>query len=208
MPTTTTHRPGTRPTGAKNAPVGRGARRGPSQRRSGEEGRSQDKARGPRREAPRAEFDNKILNIRRVTRVVAGGRRFNFSVAVAIGNRKGTVGVGLGKAGDTTLAIEKAERDARKNAVRISTTASFSISHDVSAKYCAAIVTITPAPGRGLVAGSAVRSVLELAGINDVTAKILSRSKNKLNNARATVKALESLKRPMETKKQESTKGK
>ena len=158
-------------------------------------GRGREGGRGAnRRDLPRPEYDHKLLNIRRVTRVVAGGRRFNFSVAVAIGNRKGAVGVGLGKAGDTSAAIEKAERNARKHLVRIPLTQSFSISHDVSAKYNAAQITIVPAPGRGLVAGSAVRSVLELAGVTDVTAKILSRSKNRLNNARAAVKALEGLK--------------
>jgi small subunit ribosomal protein S5 len=125
--------------------------------------------------------------------VVAGGRRFNFSVAVVIGNRKGAVGVGLGKAGDTAAAIEKAERDARKRLIRVSLTDGASIAHDVAAKYCAASIAISPSPGRGLVAGSSVRSVLELAGVSDVTAKILSRSKNRLNNARATVKALQTL---------------
>lgn len=121
---------------------------------------------------------------------MAGGRRFNFSVAIVIGDKKGRVGVGLGKAIDTQLAIEKATRAAKKNMLNIHLTKSRSISHNVEAKYCASVVEIRPAPGRGLVAGSSVRTVLELAGVSDVTAKLLSRSKNPLNNARAAIEAL------------------
>lgn len=135
-----------------------------------------------------------MINIRRVARVVAGGRRFSFSVAIIIGNRKGKVGVGLGKAGDTTLAIDKAVRDAKKNMLTISLTKDSSIAHDISAKYCASRVSLIPAPGRGLVAGSSVRPVLELAGVTNVIAKINSGSKNGLNNARAAIEALRKLK--------------
>lgn len=145
------------------------------------------------RRQDRKEYDQKIISIRRVTRVVAGGRRFSFSVAIVIGDKKGRVGVGVGKAGDTALAIEKAVRRAKKNMVKINLTKDMSISHDVSSKYCASRVIILPARGRGLIAGSSVRSVLELAGIKDITAKIHSRSKNRLNNARAAVKALSEL---------------
>jgi len=146
--------------------------------------------------APRAkpEFDQKIINIRRVTRVVAGGRRFNFSVAIVIGNRKGQVGVGLGKGADTALAIDKAVRSAKKNMVKITTTKSMSIPHQVEAKYSSGRVVLRPAKGRGIVAGSALRDVIELAGLKDIGAKILSPSKNKLNIARATIKALSFLK--------------
>lgn len=155
--------------------------------------------RGPRRGGPRRdervkpEFDQKILTMRRVTRVVAGGRRFSFSVALVAGNRKGMVGVGLGKAGDTALAIEKAFRDAKKNMVTLPLTKTHSIPHDVEIKYASARVLLMPAPGRGLIAGGAVRAVLEFAGAKDVAGKILSRSKNDLNNARAAVLALSSL---------------
>ncbi len=142
----------------------------------------------------RSEFDQKIINIRRVARVVAGGRRFSFSVAMIIGNKKGKVGVGLGKAGDTTLAIDKAVRDAKKNLITVNLRKDNSITHDVSAKYCASRVALMPTPGRGLVAGSSVRSVLELAGITNTVAKIHSGSKNGLNNAQATIKALNQLK--------------
>ena len=142
----------------------------------------------------RSEFDQKMITIRRVARVVSGGRRFSFSVAIIIGNRKGKVGVGLGKAGDTTLAIDKAVRNAKKNLITINLTKDTSIAHEVSAKYCAARVMLMPAPGRSLVAGSSVRPVLELAGITNVVAKLHSGSKNGLNNARATIEALRQLK--------------
>lgn len=138
----------------------------------------------------RSEFDQKIIGIRRVTRVMAGGRRFSFSVAMVIGDKKGRVGFGVGKASDTALAIEKASKDAKKHMIQLNLTEDKSIPHNVSAKYCASEIEIRPAKGRGLVAGSAMRSVLELAGVTDVTAKIWSRSKSPINNARATIKAL------------------
>jgi len=149
---------------------------------------------GRREERARSEFDQKIVDIRRVTRVMAGGRRFSFSVSMVIGNKKGKVGVGVGKASDTQLAIEKAARNAKKKLIEVPMNKDRHIPHDVEAKYASSEIMIMPAPGRGLVAGSSVRTVLELAGIKDVTAKVFSRSKNKLNNARATVKALQQLK--------------
>ncbi len=132
--------------------------------------------------------------IRRVARVTSGGRRFAFSVSIIIGNKKGKVGVGVGKAGDTTLAIDKAARNAKKNLITVHLTKDASIAHDVSAKYCASRISLMPAHGRGLVAGSSVRPVLELAGITNIIAKVHSGSKNGLNNARAAVEALKSLK--------------
>lgn len=145
----------------------------------------------PKRE-PRAkpEFDQKIISLRRVTRVVTGGRRFAFSVGVVVGDRKGRVGVGLGKAGDTPVAIDKAVRDAKKNMITVPLTKKGSIPHDSFAKYSSSRVLIMPAPGKGVLAGSSVRTVLEFAGAREVSAKIFSRSKNQLNNAKAAVKAL------------------
>ena len=148
--------------------------------------------RRPKREKP--EFEQKILDIRRVTRVMGGGRRFSFSVAMILGHKKGRVGVGIGKAGDTSLAIEKAIKQAKKSMFRITTTESMSIPHEVSAKTTASVVTLRPAVGRGIVAGGAPRDILEIAGMKDVVAKLQSRSKNHLNNAKATIKALQSLK--------------
>lgn len=168
--------------------------RGGGDRRGG--GGGTRRGRRPQRpERTRPEFDQKIISIRRVTRVMAGGRRFNFSVAMVLGDRNGKVGVGIGKAGDTQLAIEKAMRDAKKHMIIIPMNKDNHLPHDVHAKYASSELMIMPAPGRGLVAGSSVRTVLELGGVKDVTAKIFSRSKNKLNNARAAVVALKLLKK-------------
>jgi small subunit ribosomal protein S5 len=163
--------------------------------------RGGDRAKNPRnkkfnqpRERVKPEFDQKIIDIRRVARVVAGGRRFSFSVSMIVGNRKGQVGVGLGKGSDTQLAIDKAMRDAKKHLIKIPFTKTFSIPHEVSAKYSSARVMIMPAKGKGMVAGGPVRTILELAGVKDVSAKIVSGSKNRLNNAQAAVKALSQLK--------------
>ena len=145
-------------------------------------------------ERARPEFDNKLLEVRRVARVIAGGRRFSFSVTVVAGDRKGRVGVGIGKASDTPVAIDKALRDAKKNMATISLDKNSSIRHAVEGKYGACSVSIRPAPGKGITAGSSVRAVLELLGAKEISAKILSRSKNKINNARAAIKALSKLK--------------
>ena len=174
----------------------RGSNRGRSGDRGGDRRNNNRRPRrgGRRQERPRQEFEQKIVSIRRVTRVMAGGRRFSFSVSMVIGDKKGRVGVGVGKAGDTQLAIEKALRDAKKQMITVTMNKDSHIPHDVHSKYASSEVMIMPAPGRGLVAGSSVRTVLELAGVTDVTAKIFSRSKNKLNNARAAVEALKQLK--------------
>ncbi len=163
--------------------AGRGAIRGRSQRGGG-------RGRAPRE---RGEFEQVTIDARRVARVMAGGRRFNFSLVVVIGDKKGRVGVGLGKGIDTALAIDKATRDAKRHLITVVRTASGSIPHQVSTKYASSTVEIIPSKGRGLVAGSAVRTVLDLAGVTDVVTKIHSRSKNKLTIARATVAALAKL---------------
>lgn len=156
--------------------------------------RPRKNSRKPRFESRvKPEFDQKILDIRRVTRVVAGGRRFSFSVALVAGNRRGQVGVGIGKAGDTSLAIDKALKNAKKNMIKIPVTKTMSIPHEVSSKFCASRVEFTPAPGRGVIAGTSVRTVIELAGLKDVAAKLRSGSKNRLNNARAAIEALSQL---------------
>jgi small subunit ribosomal protein S5 len=136
------------------------------------------------------EFDQKIVNIRRVTRVVAGGRRFSFSVALVAGDKKGAIGLGLGKAGDTALAINKALRNAKKNMIKVTLTKTMSIPHELSAKFSSSKVVLMPNKGRGLVAGSVIRDMVNLAGIKDITGKIQSNSKNKLNNAKAVMEAL------------------
>jgi small subunit ribosomal protein S5 len=173
------------------APVGEAApARGGRGSIRGRSSRGGSRTRPPRE---RGEFDQVTIDARRVARVMAGGRRFNFSLVVVIGDRKGRVGVGLGKAVDTALAIDKAVRDAKKHLLIVPRTKSGSIPHQVKVKYSSSTVEIIPSLGRGLVAGSAVRTVLDLAGVTDVVTKIHSRSKNKLTIARATVEALSKL---------------
>lgn len=162
---------------------GRGAIRGRSPRGG-------SRSRAPRE---RGEFEQVTIDARRVARVMAGGRRFNFSLVVVIGDKKGRVGVGLGKGVDTALAIDKAVRDAKRHLITVLRTKSGSIPHQVRTKYASSTVEIIPSKGRGLVAGSAVRTVLDLAGVTDVVTKIHSRTKNKLTIARATIEALKLL---------------
>jgi len=161
-----------------------------------------------RRTRPKPEFQQKIINISRVTRVVKGGRRLSFRVDMVIGDKQGKVGVGSGKAGDTSIAIEKSYNNAKKNMIKVGLTENKSIPYEVKAKYCASRVEIRPNKGRGLVVGSTVRNVLELAGITDVTAKILSRSENKLNNAKAAFKAIGEFQVPYDPKKEKEKKEK
>lgn len=144
-------------------------------------------------EKQKSEYDQKIIDIRRVTRVTKGGKRFNFRVTMVAGNRKGEVGVGTGKASDTAGAIEKAFRNARKNLIKPKLTKNFSIPRESEAKFGSSVVMIKPAKGRGLVAGSSARIVFELAGIKDVNAKYLSKSKNKVNNAKSAIEALKKI---------------
>ncbi len=134
-----------------------------------------------------------MISIRRVTRVVKGGRRFSFSALVAAGDKRGRIGLGLGKAGDISEAIEKGFRQAKKRMLTLPLTADHSIPHEVRAKFGSSRVVIRPAPGRGIVAGSAGRVLLALAGVRGVSAKVISPSKNKINIARAAIAALASL---------------
>lgn len=179
----------------------------PSARSGGRSVRGRASRSGGRTRPPRerGEFEQVTIDARRVARVMAGGRRFNFSLVVVIGDRKGRVGVGLGKGVDTALAIDKATRDAKRHLFTVLRTSSNSIPHSVMAKYASSTVEIIPSRGRGLVAGSAVRTVLDLAGVTDVVTKIHTRSKNKLTIARATVAALKQLRLPAESS---STSGK
>lgn len=147
----------------------------------------------PRREKP--EFDQKLIDLRRVSRVVAGGRRFSFRATLVIGNRKGDVGVATAKGVDTATAIDKAFRRARKHMISVPLTKEFTIPHEVEMKYGATRLLLKPARvGKGLMAGGPVRIVCDMAGIQNVTGKIISRSTNKLNNALATMQALSKLK--------------
>jgi small subunit ribosomal protein S5 len=141
-----------------------------------------------KREKP--EFDQKVIDIARVTRVVKGGKRFSFRTTVVIGDKKGRVGVGVAKGPDMKISTEKSFAQAKKNLVKVSFTGN-TVPYQVEQKVGSAHVLIKPAvKGRGIVAGGAVRAVMNLVGVRDISAKMLG-SKNKLSNARATIKALE-----------------
>lgn len=187
-------------TAPAGAPASRGGFGGP--RTGGGDFRKNPRRPSSREREPRAkpEFDQKTLSVRRVTRVASGGRRFSFSVAIVAGNRRGMVGVGTGKAADTALAMDKALRNAKKNMVRLNLDKGLSIPHDVEAKYSSAMVSIRPNKTRGLVAGSSIRAVLELGGVKNVTAKLWSGSKNRLNIARAAMLALYKFSEPAKNK--------
>lgn len=148
---------------------------------------------GARREKP--EFDQKLLDLARVTRVVKGGRRFRFRATLVIGDRKGKVGVGVSKGSDVSDAIQKAYNDAKKSMITVKLSGN-TIPHDISMKLGSAKVLLKPASqGRGVIAGGAVRAVVDLAGIKDIVSKSLGTS-NKLNVARVTIEALKALKAP------------
>lgn len=141
------------------------------------------------------EFQEKVLDLRRVTRVVAGGKRFRFRATVVIGDEKGRVGIGIAKGVDVAQAVDKAKRAGKKNILLVHLKDNRTIPHEVAAKYSAARVLLKPAAkGHGLKAGGAVRSVLALAGVKDATAKCLGRTPNKLTNALAALEALKKLK--------------
>ena len=141
------------------------------------------------------EFNSDVLDIDRVERMTAGGRRLRFRALVAVGNRKGKVGVGLAKGNDVGKAIEKATRKAKKEMIEVNLTEEGTIAHEVIGKHGAAKVLLKPqSKGRGLVAGGAVRSICSMAGVQDISSKILGNTRNKLNNAKATIEALNKIK--------------
>ena len=143
----------------------------------------------------KSEFDQRVLDVRRTARVVRGGRRFSFRAVVAVGNRNGKIGIGVGKGADVASAVEKGAFQARKNIIAVPVNEKKTIAHEVSAKFSSARVLLKPAgEGRGLVVGGPIRVIADLAGIKNLTSKILGRTANKLNNARATMEALKKLK--------------
>lgn len=146
-----------------------------------------------REEKKQSEYESKLLDIARVTRVVAGGRRFRFRATVVIGDRKGKVGLGVAKGQDVSYAVEKATAYAKKNIIKVPIKKG-TIPHTVEAKFSSAKVLLKPGQeGRGIVAGGAVRVVCFLVGIENISGKILGRTTNKINNAKATIKALKQL---------------
>jgi small subunit ribosomal protein S5 len=137
-------------------------------------------------------YDHEVLDIARVVRVVKGGRRFRFRATVLVGDRSGRVGMGIGKSRDVQQAIQKAQDQASRAMVAV-VTKEGTIPHITRAKYKGAIVTMRPArPGTGIIAGSVVRTIVDLAGIRDVVSKVYG-SSNRISNARAVLKALSQL---------------
>ncbi|MBR1748444.1 MAG: 30S ribosomal protein S5 [Bacilli bacterium] len=141
-------------------------------------------------------LEEKVINLGRVTKVTKGGRHFRFSATVVVGNRKGLVGIGTGKANEVNDAIAKASKAANKNVVRVALIDNRTIPHDATCKVGRAVVMIKPAKeGTGVIAGGAARAVLELAGVRDIVSKSLG-SNVKVNVAKATLDALKSQRTP------------
>ena len=175
---------------AKEQTTPRDDKRAPRSRRQGRGGRRDDR-RNQRDDAPK-EFEEVVINIDRVARVVKGGRRFRFKALVVVGNRKNKVGVGVAKGADVQAAIAKATAIAKKHLVTIPVV-NETIPHDMEVKLSGARVLIKPAaPGTGIIAGGVVRAVIGVTGIRNLLSKSLG-STNKVNIAYATVEALAGL---------------
>lgn len=155
--------------------------------------RSDKKGDRAQREVRESEWSERVVQIRRVTKVVKGGKKLSFRAIVVVGNERGQVGVGVGKAADVINAVKKGVVDGKKHLITVPLTKASSIPHPSTGSAVGASVIIRPAsPGTGVIAGGAVRTVLEMAGVKNILAKQLG-SSNPLNNARAAIKALSSL---------------
>ena len=143
---------------------------------------------------PNSEWSEQVVSIERVTKVVKGGKKMSFRAIIVVGNEQGKVGVGVGKAGDVITAVRKGVTDGKKHIISVPLTSSNSIPHETKGRFGAAKLILRPsAPGCGVIAGSSIRTVLELAGIKNILSKQIG-SNNLLNNARATINGLSSLK--------------
>lgn len=150
--------------------------------------------RDTRREKPKKEFEELLLEVRRVTRVTTGGRRLSFRATILVGNKKGKIGLGISKGNDVASAVQKASHEAYKNLFEVPLTKNDTVPYPIALKYKACLVKLLPASeGTGLKAGSSIRSVLELAGYANILSKMVG-SNNKLNNALATIRALSAYK--------------
>jgi len=139
------------------------------------------------------EFESKLLDLARVTRVTTGGKRLRFRAVIIIGNRNGKIGLGIAKGRDVQQAIQKARKKAEKNIIEVLMEKE-TIPFDIKLKYHSAQIFLRPQKkGRGIVAGGVVRAICNLAGIPNITGKLLTKTNNKINIAKATIKALEEL---------------
>ncbi|MDR0369976.1 MAG: 30S ribosomal protein S5 [Candidatus Peribacteria bacterium] len=165
-----------------------------SERRFSRGKEKHNRDRDNKREKPKKEFDELLLEVRRVTRVTTGGRRMSFRATILVGNKKGKIGLGIAKGNDVAGAVSKATNEAYKALFLVPITKGDTVPYALTYKYKASKVRLLPASeGTGLKAGSSIRSVLELAGYSNILSKMIG-SNNKLNNALATIKALASYK--------------
>jgi small subunit ribosomal protein S5 len=152
-----------------------------------------NRRKGSRTKAKETNWQERVIQIRRVSKVVKGGKKLSFRAIVVVGNENGQVGVGVGKAGDVIGAVRKGVADGKKQLIEVSLNKADSITHIAKGISGGAKVVVRPAaPGTGVIAGGAVRTVLELAGVKNILAKQLG-SSNPLNNARAAINALEGI---------------
>ena len=143
-----------------------------------------------KRQPNKVDWQERVVAIQRVTKVVKGGKKMSFRAVVVIGNEQGKVGVGVGKAGDVINAVKKGVTDGKKNIITVPLTGANSIPHSTIGRFGAAKLILRPsAPGCGVIAGGSIRTVLELAGVKNILSKQLG-SNNLLNNARATIQGL------------------
>lgn len=163
------------------------------------------RGRRPRRDEKKDEFDQQVIDLARVTRVMAGGKRMRFRACVVVGDKKGRVGMGVAKGADVSIAVNKAGTKARKQLITVPLV-NDTIPHEVVAKFAGAEVFLKPArAGRGVIAGGPVRAVVELAGIKNIVSKMRG-SKNKVNNVTAVINALKDMRTVETVNKEKETK--
>ncbi len=147
------------------------------------------------RKNEKSEYDQYVLDLSRVTRVTKGGKHLSFRACVVLGNKRGKVGIGLAKGKDVQIGVDKAINQAKKNFIQVPII-NETIPHPILYKFKACTIFLKPAPkGSGIIAGGAVRALLELAGVPNVSTKVLSKTKNKITIARAVFNALQMFKK-------------